>query len=146
MTSTPTIAEATTEADISACLALRHTVFCLEQGVPEADEQDGRDAEAHHLLARRDGNPVGTLRLRILGDAIKIERVCVAQAARGTGLGAALTEAALALGQTLPGVRQARLGAQVPVIAFYEKLGFTAHGPEYLDAGLPHRDMARPLP
>ena len=37
------------------------------------------------------------------------------------------------------------LGAQTHAIGFYEKLGFTAFGPEYLDAGIPHRDMDRPL-
>jgi predicted GNAT family N-acyltransferase len=40
------IAEALTEADRDACLALRLEVFCGEQGVSEAEERDGRDAEA----------------------------------------------------------------------------------------------------
>jgi ElaA protein len=140
------IAEATDAEDLAACLALRHDVFCVEQGVSEAEERDGRDAEARHLLARIDGAPAGTLRLRVVDDAAKLERVCVAAPLRHMGLGTALTRAALALAATLPGVRQARLGAQVQVIAFYERLGFTAHGPEYLDAGIPHRDMTRPLP
>ena len=26
-------------------------------------------------------------------------------------------------------------------LAFYEKLGFTAYGPDYSEAGIPHRDM-----
>ena len=140
------IAEATSAEDLAACLALRHEVFCVEQGVSEAEERDGRDAEARHLLARIDGAPAGTLRLRVVGDAAKLERVCVAAPHRGTGLGAALTRAALDLAAGIPGVARAKLGAQVPVIAFYERLGFTAHGPEYLDAGIPHRDMTRPLP
>ncbi len=121
-------------------------MFCVEQGVSEADEQDGRDAAAHHLLARVGGTPAGTLRLRQLGTAVKIERVCVARTHRGTGLGATLTRAALAHAATLNGVTQAKLGAQLPVIAFYEALGFAAHGPEYLDAGIAHRDMTRPIP
>ncbi|MEM0934762.1 MAG: GNAT family N-acetyltransferase [Pseudomonadota bacterium] len=141
-----TIAEAVSESDRAACLALRHQVFCVEQGVSLSDEQDGRDGEARHLLARQDGTPVGALRLRVVGTAAKIERVCVAEAARGTGLGAALTRAALALAASMPGLTEAKLGAQITVVSFYERLGFTAHGPEYLDAGILHRDMARPLP
>lgn len=141
-----TIAEALSDDDRAACLALRFAVFCEEQGVSEAEERDGRDGEARHLLARADGVPAGTLRLRVVEGAAKLERVCVAKPMRGTGLGAALTEAALALAARLPGVTYAKLGAQVPVIAFYERLGFTAEGPEYLDAGIPHRDMTRPLP
>ena len=32
-------------------LALRHEVFCVEQGVPEREELDGRDGEGVHLVA-----------------------------------------------------------------------------------------------
>ena len=52
----------------------------------------------------------------------------------------------------VPAVREApglelvaELGAQTYAIGFYEKLGFTACGPEYDDAGIPHRDMSRDL-
>lgn len=143
---TRVVAEAVSPEDRDACMALRLEVFCGEQGVTEAEERDGRDGEARHLLARVGGAPAGTLRLRVVDGAARIERVCVARAFRGTGLGAALTRHALALAATLPGVTEAKLGAQVPVIGFYERLGFTAHGPDYLDAGIPHREMTRPLP
>ena len=43
------------------------------------------------------------------------------------------------------GVREVALGSQTHAIGFYERLGFRAHGPEYDDAGIPHRDMTRPL-
>ena len=33
----------------------------------------------------------------------------------------------------------------VHAIPFYEKLGFTVCGPVYDDAGIPHRDMEKPL-
>ena len=131
--------------DRAACLALRREVFVEEQGVSPADEQDGRDAAATHLLARRDGAPVGTLRIRIIGDTAKIERVCVRRSLRGQGVGTALTRAALERMVAAPGVTQALLGAQLPVIGFYQRLGFTAQGPDYMDAGIPHRDMVRPL-
>lgn len=143
---TLTIAPAETEADRAACFALRDAVFVEEQGVSKEEEYDGRDGAARHLLARLHGTPAGTLRMRVLDDAVKLERVCVARAVRGRGIGAALTRAALDMAREMPGVRAARLGAQVPVIGFYERLGFTAHGLEYLDAGIPHRDMTRPLP
>jgi ElaA protein len=139
------IAEAATEADRDACLALRIEVFCGEQGVTRDEEIDGLDDGARHLLATVAGSPVGTLRLRFEGEAAKVERVCVARAHRRTGLGAALMRAALRLAAEA-GATEARLGAQVAVIPFYERLGFAAQGPEYLDARIPHRDMTRPLP
>ena len=122
--------------DIAVCRALRRAVFIEEQGVSEADEVDGRDGEAVHLLATRDGVAVGTARLLITGSKGKIGRVCVLPGARGTGLGAALLESL-----RKRGCATAVLGAQTHALGFYERLGFAAFGPEYLDAGIPHRDM-----
>lgn len=114
-----------------------------EQGVSEADEIDGLDPEAIHLLVHSDGNPAGTLRLRHVGDIAKIERVCVLAAHRGKGLAAALTQQALQVIADWP-VNQIKLSAQVSVIPFYARFGFVTTGPEYMDAGIPHRDMVRP--
>ena len=131
--------------DIAACRALRRTVFIEEQGVPEADEIDELDGEAIHLLAEVEGRPVGSARLLVRGETGKIGRVCVLAEQRGAGLGAALIHAAVAELRRIPGVRQAKLGAQTHALGFYEKLGFTALGPEYIDAGIPHRDMVLAL-
>lgn len=131
--------------DLAACLELRRIVFMEEQGVSEADERDGRDSEALHVLATADGEPLGCARILLDGAVAKIGRVCVLQDARGTGLGAAIITACLDVARGQPGVTRAKLGAQTHALSFYEKLGFTAFGPVYDDAGLPHRDMERPL-
>lgn len=127
--------------DFAACAAIRRRVFIEEQNVPEELELDDLDATAVHLLATRDGRPIGTVRLLIDGDIAKIGRVAMLAEERGTGAGAALMRAALDELRAR-GVRTAKLGAQTYAIGFYEKLGFTAHGPEYDDAGIPHRDMS----
>jgi ElaA protein len=131
--------------DIATCRWLRRVVFIEEQGVSEADEVDDLDGEAIHLLATDAGRPVGSARLLVLGDTGKIGRVCVLKDRRGTGLGAALIGVAVAEFRAMPGVEQAKLGAQVPALGFYEGLGFTAVGPVYLDAGIEHRDMVLAL-
>lgn len=131
--------------DPAPCLDLRRRVFIEEQGVSEADEVDGLDGACRHLLARVSGKPVGAARLRVLGDVAKIQRVCVLPDHRGTGLGAAMIRDLIAAARATPGVRQVRLGSQTHAIGFYERLGFTAEGPEYDDAGIPHRDMILPL-
>lgn len=128
--------------DLKDCLAIRAQVFIVEQGVPEADELDGLDQNATHLLARSDGIPVGTLRLRQIDDHAKIERVCVLARHRGQGHAAALTREALRIIATWP-VRSVKLSAQIDVIPFYERFGFTATGGVYMDAGILHRDMVR---
>ncbi|MEY4982570.1 MAG: hypothetical protein RIR62_836 [Pseudomonadota bacterium] len=130
--------------DIATCRRLRRIVFIEEQGVSEADEIDDRDGAAIHLLARLGGEAVGSARLLLDGRTGKIGRVCVLRSHRGTGLGAALIRAAV---QELRarGVKTAKLGAQTHAIGFYERLGFAPSGPEYMDAGIPHRDMTLPL-
>lgn len=131
--------------DIAACRALRRTVFIEEQGVSEADEIDDLDGQATHLLATVEGRPVGSARLLTYGSTGKIGRVCVLADQRGTGLGAALIRAAVEHFRTQPGITSVKLGAQTHALGFYERLGFTAQGPEYDDAGIPHRDMLLPL-
>ncbi|MEO8242695.1 MAG: GNAT family N-acetyltransferase [bacterium] len=131
--------------DIALCQHLRRVVFTLEQGVSVADEVDGRDSEARHLLALRDGIPVGTARLLTESDYGKIGRVCVLAEARGAGVGAALIRAGVALFRGVPGVSKVKLGAQTHALGFYEALGFHAIGDIYQDAGIAHRDMVLAL-
>ncbi len=132
--------------DLTACHALRRQVFIEEQQVPETDEVDGRDLEALHILAKKDAEAIGCARILLIDDTGKIGRVCVLAEYRGQGIGVALIKAALQVLRDQPGITKAKLGSQTHAIGFYEKLGFRAVGPEYLDAGIPHRDMLRDLP
>ena len=131
--------------DIATCRLLRRVVFIDEQGVSEADERDDLDDIAIHLLAIENDQALGSARLIVQGATGKIGRVCVLQAARGRGIGAALIHAAVARLQKTPGVAKAKLGAQTHAIAFYQALGFTPVGEVYLDAGIDHQDMIRSL-
>jgi len=131
--------------DIATCRLLRRVVFIDEQGVSEADERDDLDDIAIHLLAIENDQALGSARLIVQGATGKIGRVCVLQAARGRGIGAALIHAAVARLQKTPGVAKAKLGAQTHAIAFYKALGFTPVGEVYLDAGIDHQDMIRSL-
>ncbi|WP_370150357.1 GNAT family N-acetyltransferase [Streptacidiphilus sp. EB129] len=139
---------------MAAVHAVRRAVFIVEQGIPEDEEWDELDATALHLLAvDQDGAPLGTARLihgeqalAISGrpDAPLLGRLAVLPAARGTGLGVALVRAVEEAGLAR-GARELELHAQVPALGFYERLGYLAEGPEYLDGGIPHRTMTRSL-
>ncbi len=132
--------------DIAACRALRREVFIEEQGVSEADEVDDLDDVATHLLALQNGVAIGSARLLTYGEAGKIGRVCVRKSARGLGVGAALTRAAVDHFAAQPGLKMVKLSAQVSAQVFYEKLGFAPKGAVYQDAGIDHRDMVLLLP
>lgn len=126
--------------DLPKVLAIRRTVFIEGQNVPEDREVDGMDDEALHLLLEKDGKPIGTARLLTDGDVGKIGRVAVLEDHRGEGFGVLLINKSMEVLRDR-GLRRAKLGAQTHAIGFYEKLGFTVFGPEYMDAGIPHRDM-----
>lgn len=136
------IVEVRSRDRLEQAFAIRRAVFVVEQGVSETLEIDGRDDEARHLLALRDGDPVGTLRLRWVDDGrvAKIERVAVLPPARGAKVGQILVEAALALARTA-GAEAALLHAQTVVQGFYARLGFVACGPEFIEDGIPHVAM-----
>jgi predicted GNAT family N-acyltransferase len=135
----------TSDEDLSACIAIRRTVFIEGQGVPEPDEFDGLDPECTHLIAETASGPVGTVRLRISPEGLaKLERLAVLEEHRGAGIGGLLTRALEREARRL-GHAQVVLGAQVRAIAFYEGLGYAAEGPVYDDAGIPHRLMRREI-
>jgi predicted GNAT family N-acyltransferase len=129
--------------ELAQCLAIRREVFVDEQRVPLHEEVDAHDAAAIHFVALVDGAAVGTARLRMLPDGTpKAERVAVRAPWRRRGVGEALMRA---LESAARGASEIVLNAQVPVIAFYERLGYRAEGPVFDEAGIPHRAMRKRL-
>jgi predicted GNAT family N-acyltransferase len=133
-------------ADLDGALLLRELVFCEEQGVPLEEEQDGRDAEALHLVAveQADGRVVGTLRVLLDGEVAKVGRVAVERPSRRRGIAARMLEEALRTAQSC-GARTAKLAAQTDAIALYEQAGFDVVSGEFLDAGIVHVWMSQAL-
>ncbi|GAA4814726.1 GNAT family N-acetyltransferase [Streptomyces ziwulingensis] len=134
---------------------MRKEVFVAEQGVDEEIEYDAHDAVAVHVLAvRADGLPLGTGRLLTGAAAAEknggdpsvgsLGRLAVTRAARGLGVGAALVRAIEAAARA-HGLTAVDLHAQTHALGFYRRLGYEAYGPEFPDAGIPHRAMRRAL-
>ncbi|MCO4698419.1 GNAT family N-acetyltransferase [Streptomyces sp. RO-S4] len=150
-----TVRVADDPADREACFAVRKEVFVAEQGVPEDIEYDAHDADAVHVLAvADDGTPLGTGRLlhgaaaaaKTGGDPSvgSLGRLAVLRRARGLGVGAALVRAVEQAARDR-GLTAVDLHAQTHALGFYERLGYEAYGPEFPDAGMPHRAMRRAL-
>ena len=136
------IKRTTWRKDSAALSHIRESVFMQEQKVPEELEWDGEDEAAIHLLAlNSDNTPIGCA--RILQDG-HIGRMAVLKQSRGHGIGRALLRRAVDVVREL-GCSEAFLDAQRYAIPFYEREGFTAEGEEFMDAGIPHRHMSRPL-
>jgi len=123
--------------DAAALSAVRRRVFIDEQAVPEDLEWDGEDEGARHWLALVDDAPVGTVRLRSGGH---IGRMAVLREHRQSGIGSQLLCAAIEAARG-EGLSDVHLHAQVHALAFYARHGFVAEGEEFMDAGIPHREM-----
>jgi len=124
-------------------LRLRVDVFVVEQQCPYP-ELDGRDLEpgSRHLWFADAEGPTAYLRvLRDPDGTRRIGRVCTRMDARGRSLAAGLVRAALGTA----GPEQVWvLDAQAHLTGWYQRFGFVAAGPQYLEDGIPHVPMRRP--
>jgi len=127
-------------SDLDACFAIRRAVFVDEQGIDHDLEFDGSDVAAIGLLALMGETPVGTARLMITGGSARLGRVAVLRDYRGMGVGRLLVRCAMATAIEY-GASEVVLHSQTSVVDFYERLGFWVEGPEFLEAGIPHKAM-----
>lgn len=117
---------------------IRRRVFIEEQHVPEELEWDELDAVSTHFLALFNSVPVATARLTPAG---QIGRMAVLPQFRHRGIASELLQKVL-LHARRQGFERVFLHAQVQVVDFYRKHGFSAQGEIFLDAGIEHRAMS----
>ena len=137
-----TVRLANWERDLEAIKTIREAVFVVEQHVDPEIEWDGLDDRCMQALAEDENrDAIGTGRLHPSG---KIGRMAVFKAWRGKGVGTALLKELLDLAGRR-GIRSVLLDAQVRAMGFYARLGFRPIGDEFLDAGIPHKQMVLDL-
>ncbi len=139
------IVPADTEELRAHAFALRHAVFVVEQGVPEALERDELDAGAYHAVALDHDRCIATGRLmRQAGSVGRIGRMAVDAGWRRRGLGGLLLEALEARAKA-DGLREIELHAQCYVQAFYRNRGYVQVGDVFEEAGIDHVVMRKRL-
>ena len=138
------VREVRDDAERAAAMAIRHAVFVGEQQVPVELELDGRDDEAVHLVAVREGTVVATCRLLGHDTAVHLGRLAVDPAARRQGVARLLLEHAEAWARG-HGARRLTLSAQTYATGLYVAAGYATVGEPYLEAGIEHIDMERDL-
>lgn len=123
-------------------MAIRLRVFVEEQGVPLELERDAADAHCLHVLARdASGRVIGTGRLLPDGH---IGRLAVLAEFRGLGVGRLMMQR-LMQEAAARGHAEVVLNAQTAAAGFYLSLGFAVHGETFMEAGLAHVEMRKPL-
>ena len=82
------IIQTTTDKQLQDAYEVRTKVFVEEQKVAVEEEIDQFESSATHFVIYNESDkPVGAARLREVDGYGKIERVCLLQEVRGTGLG-----------------------------------------------------------
>ena len=136
------VRRARTRDEREQALALRQRVFVAEQGVPEADELDGRDDDGLHLVAVEDGRVVATCRLVFVGATVQFSRLAVDPPYRRRGLASRLLDVADAEARA-GGARRLVLHAQTYARDLYVTHGYRPRGPTFVEAGIEHVAMEK---
>jgi predicted GNAT family N-acyltransferase len=138
------VRRARTRHELADALEIRHAVFCVEQGVPERDELDGRDHEGIHLVAVRDGELIATCRILLVGSTAQFSRLAVKRSVRRRGIATALLAAADEEARA-GGARRLVLHAQTYARELYRRAGYRPRGRVFWEAGIEHIAMEKVL-
>ena len=128
---------------LHAILRLRIDVFVVEQecAYPEIDGRD-LEADTEHVWIEDDIGITAYIRLLADDGAIRIGRVVTRPDRRGEQLAARLINSTL---ERL-GPIDTRLEAQSHLVDYYRGFGYEPDGAEYVEDGIPHTPMLRPVP
>lgn len=139
-----TVRRLASQEEMRDALALRYEVFCVEQGVPQHEELDGRDDEGLHLVAVADGELLATCRLLFVGPTAQFSRLAVRRSARRRGIATALLELAETEARAAR-VSRLVLHAQTYAQSLYERAGYRPRGRVFVEANIEHIAMERSL-
>jgi ElaA protein len=138
--------EELSNAELYNILRLRAEVFIVEQNCPYLD-LDGKDQASFHLMGlNNEQQLVAYARLLPAGLAfneVSIGRVLSSSAARGSGAGMELMQTAIHEINKKFGDVSIRIGAQLYLKKFYERLGFVQVSEMYLEDDIEHVEMLR---
>lgn len=139
--------DALSAAELYELLQLRAEVFVVEQACAFQD-MDGSDHQAVHVLGTAGGELVAYARCFPAGikfSEASIGRVITREPVRGNGTGHELIRQAIACVFGQWGAQPIRIGAQARLEKFYLQHGFLTAGEPYIEDGIPHIEMLRPL-
>jgi ElaA protein len=126
-------------------LQLRSEVFVVEQNCVYQDI-DGKDKQALHVIGVKNKSIVAYTRIFKPGDYFNetsIGRVVVARNERQYKYGYEIMNASIEAVKDLFNETTIKLSAQTYLKQFYNNLGFTEEGEEYLEDGIPHIVMIK---
>lgn len=131
--------------DMDKARYIRTEVFVKEQKCPAEEEFDNYDNTAIHFIAFYDGKLASCARLLTVNESIyKIGRIAVLSQFRKKGIGKKMCMHIIDKIKSLGG-KIVKLDAQIHAKGFYESMGFTAQGEEFMEVNIPHITMIKNL-
>ncbi len=131
--------------ELYAILQLRSEIFVVEQNCVYQD-MDYKDQNAVHVLGYKQEALVAYTRIFKPGDYFEyasIGRVLVKAGERHLKYGFAIMEASIKHIDQRFNETKIKISAQTYLKRFYNNLGFTQVGEEYLEDGIPHMGMLK---
>ncbi|HAL94703.1 MAG TPA: GNAT family N-acetyltransferase [Chitinophagaceae bacterium] len=138
---------ALTNSDLYELLKLRSAIFVVEQNCVFPD-MDDKDYSSYHLCGWNNEKLVAYTRLLPPGLAYEncsIGRVVTAASVRRQGIGKILMKKSIEACQQLFSSQDIEIGAQLYLEQFYGSFQFKREGEVYLEDGIDHIHMRRPL-
>ena len=132
--------------ELYAVLQLRAEVFVVEQDCVYQD-LDNKDLDAYHMLGVLDTKIVAYTRIFKPGDYFlesSIGRIVVKKEFRKFQFGYQLVVNSIQFTENNLQQNKILISAQSYLSKFYNSLGFTQVGEEYLEDGIPHIKMLKP--
>lgn len=137
-----------TTKELYKILQLRNEVFVVEQNCPYQD-CDNKDFKSYHFTGSQGDTLIAYCRILPPGisysKAASIGRVVTSPIARRQQLGKILLSKSLETLYILFGEVPVKIGAQLYLKKFYESFSFTKQGDTYLEDGIPHITMEKPV-
>ncbi len=135
--------------ELARIYRVRQEIFVIEQNCAYLDA-DEFDEQSYHLAAWSAQHALPVAYARLVDPGLKyaepsVGRVVTSGVARGTGLGRELVKRMIELSAQVHPGWGIRISAQSRLIRFYGELGFEAVGEDYLEDGIPHIEMLRPV-
>jgi predicted GNAT family N-acyltransferase len=109
--------------DVMRVMTIRSAVYMAEQECPYAEEFDGNDFSATHLIGYVGDEPAACLRIRYFADFVKMERLAVRREFRKTRLAFKIVRAGIELCRT-KGYRKIYGHSQKRLLNFWGRFGF----------------------
>ena len=134
-----------TKDELYNILRLRSEVFIVEQNCVYQDI-DQKDQSALHVFFKKNNQIIAYTRIFKPNDYFKyssIGRVVVIKSKRGSKIGSQIMNFSIKKIEEIFNEKKIKISAQKYLINFYEKLGFSVIGDEYLEDGIPHIAMIK---